>query len=189
MKTYRLTRQGRLLTLSLMAAVVLLWVFALLSLPGVLGLNLRELGTSFPAAIGDGLGVGEVIPAAILVAMLAAAPVVLAALIEEWSARYSVTDDALLYRTLPGIALRAPWQAIRELRLTEAEEPVADVVVPPETLGAIRNPLLRTLHRWAIGAHRIPIYAGVEQRDELLAEIARRSADSQGLTDRHTNHI
>ncbi len=184
MKTYRLTRQGRLLTLSLIAAVLLLWVFALLSLPGVVGLDIRDLRASFPSAMGDGLGVGEVIPAAILGAMLVAAPVVLAALIEEWSARYSITDDALLYRTLPGIALRAPWQAIRELRLTESEEPVADVMVPPETLGAIRNPLLRTLHRWAIGDQRIPIYAGVEQRDELLAEIARRSADSQKLMDR-----
>lgn len=184
MKTYRLTRQGRLLTLSLIAAVVLLWVFALLSLPGVLGLDIGDLRASFPAAMGDGLGVDEVIPAAILGAMLVAAPVVLAALIEEWSARYSITDDALLYQTLPGIALRAPWQAIGGLRLTESEEPVADVMVPPETLGAIRNPLLRTLHRWAIGAQRIPIYAGVEQRDELLAEIARRSADSQKSMDR-----
>ncbi len=180
MKTYRLTRQGRILTLSLIAAVVLLWIFALLSLPGVLGMSYRDFPGSLWVAARDGFDASELIPAAILVAMLVAAPMVLAGLVEEWSARYGVTDDALLYQTLPGIALRAPWTAIRSLRGAERDASVAEVMVPPETLGAIRSPILRAVHRHAIGADRIPIPWDVENRDDLLAEIVRRSGLSQG---------
>lgn len=180
MKTYRLTRQGRLLTLSLMAAVVLLWVFALLSLPGVLGITYGDLPGSLLAAAQDGFDASELIPGAILVAMLVAAPVVLAGLIEEWSTRYGVTDDALLYQTLPGIMLRAPWSTIRGLHGAEREASVAEVIVPPEMVQSIRSPVLRAVHRHAVGADRIPIPWGVENRDDLLAEIVRRSGLSQG---------
>jgi len=41
--------------------------------------------------------------------------------------------------------------------------------------GQIRNPLLRFLHAQAYGRKKLPIYAGVTERDQLLAEIRQRA--------------
>jgi hypothetical protein len=45
----------------------------------------------------------------------------------------------------------------------------------------IRNPFLRFLHGQAYGRNKLPLYAGLQDRDELLAEIRRRAslADEQ----------
>src|SRR3712207_5423098 len=126
MSTYRLTRQGRLMTLILMVGVVLLWVFALLSLPGVLGIRYSDLVTTLGAALAAGLDASELIPAVLLVAMLVAAPLVGWALIEEWGARYTVASDALTYQTVSGITIQVPWRKIRGLRQGDGDEQVAE---------------------------------------------------------------
>jgi hypothetical protein len=39
----------------------------------------------------------------------------------------------------------------------------------------IRNPVLRFLHGQAYGRKKLPLYAGIQGRDELLNEIRRRT--------------
>ena len=175
MKTYRLTAAGRRLTLTLMAGAVLLWIFAVWMLPTTLGISYRDLSTTLGAAVQRGFGAAQLIPAGILIVMLVAAPLLLWSLWEEWSTSYTVGDDGLTYRTRAGIELHYPWTAIHEVRAGESEDSVVEVIVQPGVVRQIRNPLLRWLHRQAFGAHRVPIYADVEARDELLAEITRRS--------------
>jgi hypothetical protein len=48
-------------------------------------------------------------------------------------------------------------------------------VLNQDYTGQVRNRLLRFLHAQAYGRTRLPIYAGVEDRDELLAEIRQRA--------------
>ena len=171
------------MTLILMAGAALLWVFALSVLRTTLGIGEQDFDPS-------ALGAGQLIPAAVLVVMLVAAPLLLWSLWEEWSTSYTVGDDGLTYRTVRGITLHYPWTAIRELRLGDSDDAVAELIVQAGQ-EQIRSPLLRWLHRQAFGAHRVPVYADVEARDELLAEIVQRSglpADSsaQALDERET---
>ena len=174
MKTYRLTAAGRRLTLILIAAAVLLWIFAIWALQGALGIRYLDLSTTLRATLEDGLGAGQLIPTGILLVMAVAAPLLLWSLWEEWMTRYTLADDGLRYRTVPGVALHYPWTAIREIRSSDGDDAMVELIVQPGALSQIRNPLLRWLHRQAFGAQRVPIYSGVEARDELLAEIARR---------------
>lgn len=175
MKTYHLTASGRRLTLILMLAALLLWIFAVWALQGVLGIRYLDLAATFRAALRDGFGPGTLIPAGILIAMAVTAPLLLWNLAEEWATRYVVADDGLTYQTLPGIVLHYPWSAIRELRAGEGEDAMGELLVQPGALRQIRNPLLRWLHRQAFGNQRVPLYAGIEARDELLNEIIRRT--------------
>ena len=175
MKTYRLTTAGRRTTIILMLGAILLWVFAFLTLPSTLGIRYLALLSTLRAAIAEGLGPGRLIPAGILIMMLVAAPLLMWGLWEEWSTSYTVAEDGLTYRTRAGIALHYPWGAIRALRQDGADDSVADLIVQTDATGQIRNPILRWLHRQAIGARRVPIYADVESRDELVAEILQRS--------------
>jgi len=185
MKTYRMTASGRRLTLILMLAAVLLWIFAVWALQGVLRIRYLDLAATFRAALRDGLGVGALIPAGILIVMAVAAPLLLWNLAEEWSTRYTVADDGLTYRTLPGIVLHYPWSALRELRAGEGEDAMGELIVRPGALTQIRNPILRWLHRQAFGNQRVPLYAGIEARDELLNEIIRRAGAGLIVADEH----
>jgi len=167
MKTYRLTTVGRRTTLILIIGAILLWIFALSVLRSTLGIGAQEFNPWE-------LGAGKLIPAAVLITMLVAAPLLLWSLWEEWTTSYTVGDDGLTYRTVPGIALHYPWSAIRGLRQGDGDDAIAELIVQPDR-EQIRNPLLRWLHRQAFGANRVPIYADVEARDELVAEIFQRS--------------
>ena len=52
-----------------------------------------------------------------------------------------------------------------------------EIVVGDPGLERIANPLVRALHRQSHGRF-VPVYPGMENREQLLAEIARRSAGS-----------
>jgi hypothetical protein len=175
MKTYRLTAAGRRLTLTLMLAAVLLWIFAVALLRTTLGLQYRHLFTSLSVTLRGGLGVSQLIPAGIMVMLLVAAPLLLWGLWEEWNTSYTVGDDGLIYRTAAGIALHYPWTAIRGLRRGDKDQAVAKLLVLEDSTRQIHNPLLRWLHRQAVGTQYVPIYADIEHRDELLDEIVQRS--------------
>jgi hypothetical protein len=171
MMTYRLSRSGRRMTLILIAAALLLAVFALLTLQTALGFRYLNFAATFGAALGAGFGVGQLIPAALLLLMLVAAPLLLWSLWEEWSTSYTVAADGLTYRTIGGISLHYPWSAIRTIRRGEGDEAIAELIVAPGADAQIRNPALRWLHRQAFGQDRVPIYPGVEARDQLVAQI------------------
>lgn len=175
MKTYYLTPSGRRLTLTLMLAGLALWIFAFAVLRTTLSISYLHLPSTLGAALRQGLGPGQLIPAGILLAMIVAVPLVLWNLWEEWSTSYTITDDKLVYRTAHGITLEYLWSTIEGFRPSDGDGIPATVLVRNDASQQIRNKLLRWLHRQSYGTRSIPIYTGVEARDELLAEITRRS--------------
>lgn len=185
MQTYRLTPDGRRTTLILMIATVLIGGFALYTLQSTLGFRYLDFGPSVAAMLRRGLGPGELIPGGILLMMIIAAPLLLWSLWEEWSTSYSVSDEGLVYKTVPGIALRYPWSAIRTIRRRDEGEAIAEVVVTPGS-AVIHDPLLRWLHHQAFGANIVPIYPGVEARDELIGQIVERAGLNNAISARET---
>lgn len=174
MHTYRLSREGRQTTLILMLTAILLGGFALYTLQSTLGFRYLDFGPSVAAMLGRGLGPGELIPSGILLIMIISAPFLLWSLWEEWSTEYTVSPDGLRYSTVRGISLQYPWTAIRAVRRGEDNEAITEVVVDPRA-ASIRNPVLRWLHRQALGDTVVPIYAGVAERDALVAQIVEHA--------------
>ncbi|HMP38860.1 MAG TPA: hypothetical protein PKA05_00625 [Roseiflexaceae bacterium] len=126
----------------------------------------------------QGPTLGQVVPALLMLVLVVATPFVIWNLLEEWSAVYTVTDDGLRYQSL-GIDMLIPWSAISATRRidVEAEESADELLLHEDPTPQISNPLLRMLHVQAYGRRKLAIYAGVEQRDELLAAITRRSVE------------
>jgi hypothetical protein len=173
MKTYRLSPAGRRTALILMLAVILLWLFALWMLPSTLGVRVLELASSLRERVATGLSVSQFVQTAILIVMVVAAPLLVWNLWEEWNTSYTVGDDGLTYRTTNAVTLHYPWSHVREIRADGDHK--AEVLVSDEGVAPIRHPVVRWLHRQGFSQGRIPIYAGVEARDTLIAEIARHS--------------
>jgi hypothetical protein len=181
MKTYRLDSNGRRATLLLMLGALVFWLFALWKLPDALStenvsVSYLRLPSTLAAAITDGLNVSQIIPALLFIVLIVAAPLLIWNLLEEWSTTYIVRDDGLEYDTVQGINVLYPWKAIKGVRIVdpEARAPDYEVLVDDE-ICQIRSRLLRWLHRQAFGRSRIPIYARVGERHELIAEIVNRA--------------
>ena len=75
------------------------------------------------------------------------------------------------------LALTYPWAGISAIRRVDedSDEPIDELVLEEDYTGQIRNPLLRFLHGQAYGRTKLPIYAGLANREELLDEIRRRA--------------
>ena len=182
MKHYRLDATGRRATLLLMAGALVVWLFAIWKLPDLLStenvsVRYLRLPSTLAAALTDGLGVSQIVPALLSVVLIVAAPLLIWNLLEEWSTSYTVRDDGLLYDTVQGISVLYPWTAIKGVRRADPESKSADHEVLVDDVGIcqIGNPLLRWLHRQAFGRMRIPIYARVAGRDDLITEIVTRA--------------
>ncbi len=182
MKHYRLDATGRRATLLLMVGAFVVWLFAIWKLPDLLSTdNVRvrylRLPSTLAAAITDGLGVSQIVPALLFIVLIVAAPLLIWNLLEEWSTSYTVRDDGLLYDTVQGISVLYPWTAIKGVRRAdpEAKSPDHEVIVDDVGICQIGSPWLRWLHRQAFGRMRIPIYARVASRDELIEEIVTRA--------------
>jgi hypothetical protein len=182
MKTYRLDSTGRWTALLLIAGAAMVWLFALWKLPDMLSseqvrVSYRDLPGTLGAAIAQGLTVSQIVPALLFIVLIVATPLLIWNLVEEWFTTYVVREDGLEYDTVQGISVLYPWTAIRGVRAVdpEATEPTHEVLVDRDALTQIRNPLLRWLHRQAFGRARIPIYAHVTDREELLQEIVSRA--------------
>ncbi|HEX6288734.1 MAG TPA: hypothetical protein VFZ66_06060 [Herpetosiphonaceae bacterium] len=182
MKTYRLNATGRRATLLLMLGALAVWLFTLWKLPDILStqnvtVSYLRLPSTLGAAIRDGLTASQVVPALLFGVLIVAAPLLLWNLLEEWSTTYVVRDDGLLYDTVQGISVLYPWTAIKGLRQVDPESnaPVHELIVDDAGICQIRSRVLRWLHRQAFGRSRIPIYAHVADRDELIAAIVARA--------------
>jgi len=182
MRTYCLDTAGRRSALLLTLGAVVVWGFALWQLPHILSSEtVRVSYANFPstltAAVRAGLTVAQIVPALLFIVMIVAVPLLIWNLFEEWATCYNVRDDGLEYCSLGGISILYPWTTITRVRQVdpEADEAVHEVVVDQPGASQIRNPVLRFLHRQAFGQTRIPIYAHVRDRDELLREIVMRS--------------
>jgi hypothetical protein len=177
MHTYRLSPAGRRLTLVLLVAALLIWAFAIWSFASTLRIsyNPLQLWPSLQQSLAEGLGVGQVVPALLMLALIVATPFLIWNLLEEWAAAYTPTPEGLRFESF-GVRVTYPWAAISAVRRADddAEEPLDELVIAGDQSTQIASPVVRFLHRQAFGANRLPIFAGLEGRDALLAEIRRR---------------
>lgn len=178
MKTYRLSPAGRRTTLILLIGALAIWGFALWSFRSTLNLSYNPLlfWSTLSASIEQGLAISQLVPALLMLVLIVATPLLVWNLLEEWAARYTPTEEGLRFEAL-GVRVVYPWSAIRAIQRVDddSDEPLDEVLVAGDPTRQIRNPLVRFLHAQAYGRNKLPIYAGLEERDELLEEIQRRS--------------
>jgi hypothetical protein len=178
MRTYRLSPAGKRQILVLLLAALLIWAFAVWSFASTLGIsyNPLQLWPSLQQSLAAGLGVGQVVPALLMLALIIATPLLFWALLAEWAAAYTPGASGLQFETI-GARLSLPWNTIRGIgRADEGDDPFEELLLAGDTGAQIANPLVRFLHGQAIGHGRLPLYGGVERRDELIAEIQRHLA-------------
>ncbi len=180
MKSYRLSPTGRRTALILLVSALIIWAFALWTFRSTLGSSNDaqvSFWSAFQANIAQGLSIGQIVPALLMVVLIVATPLVVWNVLEEWAAVYTVTEAGLRFESL-GVDVLYPWLGIISvLRQDEdAAEPVDELVLNSDYTRQIRNPVLRFLHGQAYGRRRLPIYTGLEQRDDLLNEIRARAS-------------
>jgi hypothetical protein len=169
MKTYRLSPAGRRTTLVLLIGALLIWAFAIWTLRSTLA-----------AAPLDALTIGQIIPALLMIVLIIATPLVVWNLLEEWACEFTPNDDGLRFTSL-GIDLNYPWSGMRAIRPVDddADEPMDELLFDSDYTIAIRNPILRFLHGQAYGRIKLPLYAGLADRDELLHTIREHAGFSE----------
>lgn len=178
MKTYRLSPAGKRQILILLLAALLIWAFAVWSFASTLRISYNPLQfwPSLQQSLAAGLGVGQVVPALLMLVLIIATPLLFWGLLVEWAAAYTPAADSLLFETI-GARISIPWDAIGGVRRADdSDEPFDELLIAGDSVAQIANPLVRFLHRQALGQGRLPIYGGVEERDELIAEIQRHMA-------------
>jgi hypothetical protein len=187
MKTYRLSAAGRRQTMILLVAALLIWIFAIWSFASTLRISYHplQLWSSLQQSLAAGLSVGQVVPALLMLGLIVATPLLIWNLLEEWAAAYTPAPEGLRFASLPGIALLYPWTAISAVERADddPDEPLDELLLRADYSAQISRPVLRFLHRQAFGGKRLPIYAGLEDRDELLAEIQRKLAAPATVSD------
>ncbi len=174
MKTYRLSAAGRRNVLVLLVAALLIWVFALWSFASTLRISYNPLRfwPSLQESLAQGLSVGQVVPALLMLVLIVATPLLIWALLAEWAAAYTPTPDGLRFESL-GVRVTCPWDRVRAVQPVDADadEPFDELLLDTDASAQIAHPVARFLHRQAWGSYRLPIYPGLEERDELLAAI------------------
>jgi hypothetical protein len=180
MKSYRLSPAGRRTALILLVSALIIWAFALWTFRSTLGSSdngQASFWSAFQANIAQGLSIGQIVPALLMLVLIVATPLVVWNVLEEWAAVYTVTEAGLRFESL-GVDVLYPWLGIMSVRRQDedAAEPVDELILNSDYTRQIRNPVLRFLHGQAYGRKRLPIYAGLEQRDDLLGEIRARAS-------------
>ena len=194
MKTYRLSPSGRRTALILLVGALIIWAFALWTFRRTLGISYNPLlfWSSLRAAIqgdnGQGLSIGQIVPALLMLVLIVATPLVIWNILEEWAAAYTPTDAGLRFASL-GVDLTYPWAGIGAIRRVDddADEPMDELLLREDFTRQIRNPLLRFLHGQAYGRTKLPLYAGLQDRDELLNEIRQRASFDESEEPRAEN--
>jgi hypothetical protein len=194
MKTYRLSPSGRRTALILLVGALIIWAFALWTFRRTLGISYNPLlfWSSLRAAIqgesGQGLSIGQIVPALLMLVLIVATPLVIWNILEEWAAAYTPTEAGLRFASL-GVDLTYPWVGIGAIRRVDddADEPMDELLLREDYTRQIRNPLLRFLHGQAYGRTKLPLYAGLQDRDELLAEIRQRASLDENQEPRTEN--
>ena len=181
-KTYRLGRAGRRVAYLLLVGSVLIWGFALWTLKNTLKIGLRPenilptlklLAKRLLGFAGtEPLTAEEAIPALVMAVLVVVVPLLIWNIIEELRASFTVGPNGLTFQSW-GIRLEYPWTEVADLRPVdeETEEPLHELVVRASRLATIRGGLARFLHWQAYGPKKIPLYSGLEERDDLLARI------------------
>ncbi|MFM7679429.1 MAG: hypothetical protein ACKO83_11335 [Roseiflexaceae bacterium] len=179
MKTYQLSSLGRRNVLLLMIGAALIWLFAVWVFQSTLAISVSDTqGTldALQATFSEGLSVDRAVPALFMLVLMVAAPLTMWNIGMEWGVRYTPTADGLRYQST-GVSLVIPWTSIGEIRAIDADsdEPSHELRLKVDPTTQITNPLLRLLHAQAYGRAVLPVYAGIEHREELIDEIRRRA--------------
>lgn len=182
-KTYSLSSAGRRTTLVLLIGSLLIWLFAFWTLRSTLNLSYHPLRffSSLQAAISQGLTISQIIPALLMLVIIIATPLVVWNLLEEWSAVYAVDKAGLRFSAM-GFSLLYPWTAVQAIGAvdSDADDPMDELLLEQDAGAQIANPLVRWLHNQAYGRRRLPIYAGLEQRQELIETIQQYRSSEFG---------
>ena len=178
MKTYRLSSSGRRTALILLVGALIIWAFALWTFRATLGISYNPIAFwgTLRQSVEQGLSISQIVPALLMLVLIVATPLVIWNILEEWGAAYTPAEDGLRFASL-GVALTYPWTGISSVRRVNADsdEPVDELLLNEDFTPQIRNPVLRFLHAQSYGRTKLPLYAGLENRDDLLEEIRRRA--------------
>lgn len=181
-KTYRLSRSARRMAYLLLVGAVLIWAFALWTIKNTLKLGFRpqNIGPSLKLLARRVIGAEgtqpitaeEAIPAVVMLVLLLVVPLLIWNIIEELRAAITVGPEGITFRSL-GIELHYPWEEVTNLQPVdeEAEEPMDELVVQQSRLSEAGSALARFLHWQAYGRHKLPLYGGLEDREELIEQI------------------
>ncbi len=186
MHTYRLSRSGRRTVLILLVGALMIWAFALWTLRSTLNISYNPLlfVPSLQTTLAQGLTVAQVVPALLMIVLIVATPLVIWNLLEEWAASFTPTEHGLQFESL-GVKLVYPWSGLVGVRRVDDDddEPMDELLFDADYTRAISNPLVRFLHGQAYGRTRLPIYAGLEERDALLQVVAERAGQASERPD------
>jgi hypothetical protein len=176
MKTYRISSSGRRTALILLVGALIIWIFALWTFGSTLGINPVALWSTLRVSIEQGLSISQLVPALLMLVLIVATPLVIWNICEELAAAYTPAEDGLRFSAL-GVRLTVPWAGISAIRRVDedSDEPMDELLLREDYTSQIRNPLLRFLHAQAYGRNKLPIYAGVAERDDLLATIHQQA--------------
>ncbi len=107
-----------------------------------------------------------------MLVLIVATPLVIWNILEEWAASYTPTEEGLRFVSL-GIDVVYPWSGIDAIRQLDqdSDEPIDELQLREDYTNQIKNPVLRFLHGQAYGRKTLPVYAGLQEREELLAQI------------------
>ncbi|NOK58339.1 MAG: hypothetical protein GFH27_549279n145 [Chloroflexi bacterium AL-W] len=181
MKNYRLSPMGRRTAIILLISALIIWAFALWTFRSTLGISYNPIAfwSTLQTSVNEGLSISQLVPALLMLVLIVATPLVIWNVLEEWSATYTLTDEGLRFKSL-GVVVTYPWTGITRIHRqdNDSNEPVDELLLAEDYTQQIRNPIMRFLHGQAYGRKRLPIYAGLEQRDELLSEIQSRIGSS-----------
>ena len=185
MKTYRISSSGRRTALILLVGALIIWIFALWTFGSTLGINLVAFWSTLRASIEQGLSISQLVPALLMLVLIVATPLVIWNICEELAAAYTPAEDGLRFTAL-GVHLTVPWAGIGTIRRVDedSDEPMDELILREDYTRQIRNPLLRFLHAQAYGRTKLPIYAGVADRDNLLAAIREHAEPAEGTGNR-----
>jgi len=187
MKTYRISSSGRRTALILLVGALIIWVFALWTFGSTLGVSASPIAFwgTLRASIEQGLSISQLVPALLMLVLIVATPLVIWNICEELTAAYTPTEGGLRFVAL-GVKLIVPWVGISDIHRVDedSDEPMDELILREDYTSQIRNPLLRFLHAQAYGRTKLPIYAGVADRDDLLAVICQRAELIEGTGDK-----